>query len=187
MNPTEAQSPLDQEKARQRREEAARLQQIQIKQQAIKIAQQRELAARQKEPAASTRPAALAKSEIARPAPALAPQPQPTQPKPVEAKATLASPSVPSTKLDQDEMRAEMQAFTAESKLEEEPEPTPVVEFESPPAVTAPPKSVTAPLKLLIEPDVSCPKCHANIPKSQRGALYTECRRCGEIIKSAAT
>src|SRR5258708_25007660 len=92
MNPIDAQSPLNQEKIRQRREEAARLQQIQIKQQAVKIEQQRQLAAQQKKTVDPTGPAQT-KPEVVRPA--FAPPPQPAPAKPVVAKAALAPPRAP--------------------------------------------------------------------------------------------
>ncbi len=52
-----------------------------------------------------------------------------------------------------------------------------------PPGLT---KAETLKLKMVKGADLACPKCQSLIPEAQRGAYYTECRRCGEIIKMDA-
>jgi hypothetical protein len=238
MNPLDAQSPLQQEQVRKRREEAARQQQIQFKQQALKIAQQRQMAARKGNAATSPR-SAQAGPELAMTVVKKAPERTPARtavaaavvaPAPVPTRAQVAAaalppkpiPVAPVPELDRAEMRAELADFTSESKMEEAAAP-PVVEeipeveqnapdaeplglrmrtelvaiasageVEEPAAPRAdlPPKPGTMAsgdqlpaLKLTKSSDLACPKCGSLIPEAQRGAHYTECRRCGEILK----
>jgi hypothetical protein len=198
MNPLETPSPLNPEQARPRREEAARKQQLQLKQQAIKIEQQRQLAARKGNAVAPARPAP-AKPEVVKaavkPAPertlsppdiAVAPSPPRAQVKAV-ALPPIPDPVAPASKHDQDEMRAELAEFAAASQTEEPAAPpAPPVAAEIPEVEATPTKVETLRLKMLKGADLSCPKCHALIPAGQRGAFYTECRRCGEIMKTNA-
>jgi len=59
---------------------------------------------------------------------------------------------------------------------------TPVVPIA--PEVSA--KPATLKLKMAKAAKQNCPKCGWILPESQRGSFYTECRRCGEIIKTEA-
>ena len=74
---------------------------------------------------------------------------------------------------------------TGESDLAREMNSVEIISsaFSNPPALT---KAETLKLKMMKEADFACPKCQSLIPEAQRGAFYTECRRCGEIIKMNA-
>ena len=78
-------------------------------------------------------------------------------------------------------MRAELEAFTTPRLRDESAETE-----EAPAAEATPAEEPIFELKMMPQAETSCPKCHAVIQPSQRGAFYTECRRCGEIIKTTA-
>ncbi len=82
-----------------------------------------------------------------------------------------------------DEMPLKM--ATGESDLAREMNSVEIISsaISNPPALS---KAETLKLKMMQDANFACPKCQSPIPEGQRGAFYTECRRCGEIIKMNA-
>jgi hypothetical protein len=96
MNPSESQSPLSEEQIRQRREEAARRQELQLRQQTQRIQEQRMRPVRPEKygpgrsaPAAGATPAGVSPAGVSAPLPTVAPMPAPAAKAPAPAPVTV--------------------------------------------------------------------------------------------------
>jgi hypothetical protein len=163
MDPADARTPENLERARKQREEAVRQQSIRIAEQALQLKQQRE------------------KIEL-------------------EKRALEATPENQGA---QDVARARMEFEAEQAELRREdaehppPPPSQPIEPEIRPDAQglggAPSRNAASadePLptfKPLVESELICPNCHANIPSYRRGAFYTECAKCGAIIKGGSS
>jgi hypothetical protein len=165
MDPADARTPENLEKARKQREEAIRQQQARIAEQATQLKQQQEKGESEKRALKVTRQdqmdadVAQARMEYEEEQVSLRQEAVDHPPAESEIRADVQSREQP----DSPRLGG---TSSLEAASPEEPLPT---------------------FRPLIEADLSCPTCHATIPSYRRGAFYTECAKCGTIIKGGSS